>query len=1755
MSIPRGEMYKQDREREINENFRRAFQKEPFESNGDQEVPEDAERKKMVRPRTSGKSRDEIKEIEAGRAQRLQETQIRDEAERRRIAQDADDKKKQKKSDLQNQLKSVIKDGGVENRNPIRNAQRDSQDSAATEGEAGTKTNQYERTVDGFTKKRDNFFAESFDPPSTGKTKVSDISTERTVQPKENQGRWANQAPKLEPIPPKSRSGWTPSQMSNASPDTSSVTSDNSQEEPRPERTPKRKDIKRMESERRKNASQERGNQKKTSTRFSRVAEKRKNFSDTENSSALNSSGASTPRSQDSGEDAQQRAADAAGVENPEQNEALGRVDATTKKPTPELIKKRKEKQDIFTQESREKQANERQLREKSGVEHDKAIEKAAASLARTNRKTGKPGAADGENPWNDLYKPAKNSGKSDRWLARTNKVNAAADDAKTTDESVGDTSSSQGRTASTDSNSSTQSQDKAAVNVQKFGRGIIDRRKANKIREEKAAAAAAKASVYEEKIKEFKRTSKKPSERTQKMAKLLAEYRDKSSGSGSSGSGSRSSSVVSQESDDETQQRKADSAGATGDPAVDDTTKKSTKEEIKAKKKKIMESLAQEKIERDEREKQMHQQNATSNKKNKGKIAEAMLAATAAAPTDAKSFTQMAEHIFANTGKINPTTLEITTQMTILGETNHDIDEILTPFAKRGSINLDEFKNAYVQYKVEMELPKLAEYLFKNTMTPNPTLENIIHQMKIHKERENVITQIRTAFAGQKNVTLDEFKAAFVKRKKGTRLLQKNMMKDVTPDKVQEVMDKHKKTKNATKIQSIFRGYKSRKNKSNSADESNSNTDPASGSSTAASSPTHLENESNGTSRTSSTKEKKWWPFSKKGTDDSSEHGVHDASTKEKKSRWSFSRKRTDDSSESGVHDASTNEKKSRWSFSRKRTDDSSGPSGSQSEDEVPDTQRKESTNEKKSWLKSLYQSTKKKKGQKNSGQGIKFSKRPTNDDDEIEVVPVGVNDRDRFRRKKNDNPRNRNIPDTDSEEKDDRRTRRTTDDTDPSIPSNGKWKQWYTEQDGVYYTLGSHVRKEKLPEWIQGVDWEVGKKRDEVENDTQYTNSRTNDSDYQRRDDEPDETQRDEDDDTESPSKPIRKTPEVWDLKMPIYLDPKEIQEKIPVPREELKFMSYKGKRMTLFYIIWSVIICIICFMGMVGWRKVENTSPMVRKDTLSCFQHPCILNKTHQSVHAFASDYMSMSQSISFQSPFMQTHVMNAEGISKMIPTWMSNGTTAYDVMDLCVLNERRMIPTWMSNGTTAYERHVEAPDDKTMIPCTQTENFCPIVTRGQAETCEKWLVRIQNQTSSDTWPSNVPAAEKGSLCSQYAETYASQPYQAQIICKMMRSPRMSLAHVQNNNYNLFSTHNEMYLAGCLNVIIGVFSCAIALSVLRQLLLGSDNLDYFAYSDVEKQPGLRTLDGLFSLLMIGQAFIVVTVYFGLLAKTASENHQYVKSMLLPTGSIIITAMSGAVTVLLVACSPFYRMGSVKADRAVKFDLDIENPKQDSEDDEDTIDPRIQKYTTLSMNRYHRFLLTRNDLCLAYCNFVTFPILVLIVYVKYEWYSIDVHIQRAFFSAVAVGALNIVEVSVMGVMYLVTEMDSHRTRRKYANIWLFAHSNLINFTVQFVFVMSKMAIFIPTILELKQNIRWTYTKDLTDQYNGQKNGNQPLVAVMVSSFVVNHILYIVWNVISNLGFDDKFSAVLPEPIDKNLCTFLLMNMIVILVLNYTDQ
>jgi hypothetical protein len=102
--------------------------------------------------------------------------------------------------------------------------------------------------------------------------------------------------------------------------------------------------------------------------------------------------------------------------------------------------------------------------------------------------------------------------------------------------------------------------------------------------------------------------------------------------------------------------------------------------------------------------------------------------------------------------------------------------------------------------------------------------------------------------------------------------------------------------------------------------------------------------------------------------------------------------------------------------------------------------------------------------------------------------------------------------------------------------------------------------------------------------------------------------------------------------------------------------------------------------------------------------------------------------------------------------------------------------------------------------------------------------------------------------------------------------------------------------------------------------------------------------------------------------------------------------------------------------------------------------------------------------------------------IYVRYNWYSIDTHVQRAFFSAVAVGVLDITEVSVMGALYLVTEFEEFGKRKTAVGprdedrqaptyIW-FHHSNLVNVAVQLVFFLSKMAVFIPTIHQIRQEL-----------------------------------------------------------------------------------
>jgi len=217
-----------------------------------------------------------------------------------------------------------------------------------------------------------------------------------------------------------------------------------------------------------------------------------------------------------------------------------------------------------------------------------------------------------------------------------------------------------------------------------------------------------------------------------------------------------------------------------------------------------------------------------------------------------------------------------------------------------------------------------------------------------------------------------------------------------------------------------------------------------------------------------------------------------------------------------------------------------------------------------------------------------------------------------------------------------------------------------------------------------------------------------------------------------------------------------------------------------------------------------------------------------------------------------------------------------------------------------------------------------------------------------------------------------------------------------------------------------------------------------------------------------------------------------------------------------------------------------------------------------------------SRNDLLIAYCNFLTFPILVLMIYVRYNWYSIDTHVQRAFFSAVAVGVLDITEVSVMGALYLVTEFEEWGSRRTAVGpsdadikqpwrIW-FRHSNLVNVATQLVFFLSKMAVFIPTIFQIKQELAWLHRTEGTTQFAGQRDGQQPLVAVMIASFALNHVFALLESICYNVGlypasWGGKEAWCICYPTTQwgkfhfRLVVFAIMNLSVVSVVNFTVQ
>jgi len=313
----------------------------------------------------------------------------------------------------------------------------------------------------------------------------------------------------------------------------------------------------------------------------------------------------------------------------------------------------------------------------------------------------------------------------------------------------------------------------------------------------------------------------------------------------------------------------------------------------------------------------------------------------------------------------------------------------------------------------------------------------------------------------------------------------------------------------------------------------------------------------------------------------------------------------------------------------------------------------------------------------------------------------------------------------------------------------------------------------------------------------------------------------------------------------------------------------------------------------------------------------------------------------------------------------------------------------------------------------------------------------------------------------------------------------------------------------------------------------------------------------------------FARVTVFVGaVLATTATlsrlttlnATYDLHKDKLMPTGSIIIAVISGGLAVVLAACSPLYR--GLYVPRDSRKDDETAQPAKGGT-------PNGGIYTNISTLRYQRFVYSRNDWCLVYCNFLTFPVLVLLVYVRYNWYSIDTHIQRAFFSAVAVGVLDITEVSVMGGLYLVTEFDKI-TDRKALSGWskdaagtlhqvYFHHSNLVNFAAQLFFFLTKMAVFIPTIGQMQQNLEWMTPRAAMEQFAGQQHSSQPLVSVMIAFFVLNHVVTLIENIYYNVGFFvTAFECCGTHSWGKfnfRLAMFSLMNLCLVWVINFTGQ
>ena len=502
----------------------------------------------------------------------------------------------------------------------------------------------------------------------------------------------------------------------------------------------------------------------------------------------------------------------------------------------------------------------------------------------------------------------------------------------------------------------------------------------------------------------------------------------------------------------------------------------------------------------------------------------------------------------------------------------------------------------------------------------------------------------------------------------------------------------------------------------------------------------------------------------------------------------------------------------------------------------------------------------------------------------------------------------------------------------------------------------------------------------------------------------------------------------------------------------------------------------------------------------------------------------------------------------------------------MLDLCALHPGTLDP----GMALAYKNQTEAK--KHIISCLQTQLFCP---KPRTEACPAWYTRIgawataenyvneypslvggnKNNPLKSVWAPGLPDMATGYPCRKFDNTYKENADYARDICKIMRTPRMALTHLQNNEYNLFSTQNELCLAACLNAVIFVFSLTYCVHLLR---------DYFKSAKGDKFPCEKNgAARLFLFVPAVTAAIVIAASLSMMTRSEAEKSAADKTALMPTGSIIITVISGGLAVVLVACAPVYSGLFVPTDK--------------SKTDEPEARPNAGIFTNTSTARYYRFIGSRNDLLIAYCNFLTFPILVLMIYVRYNWYSIDTHVQRAFFSAVAVGVLDITEVSVMGALYLVTEFEEFGARKTSVGSRnsdltnpesiFFRHSNLVNVAAQLVFFLSKMAAFIPTISLIRQELAWLHGMGGTEQFRGQKLGEQPLVAVMVASFALNHVVALVGSIFSNLGWS-PFQVFRGVPVvcpcgdwgewgnfNFRLVMFAIVNLSVVCVVNFTVQ